>query len=253
MRRLVTIMTMVLLGAVIAAVPSTAKSKFELGPKFGLNMARFIGDDAHSVFSNDGISNIYGFTGGVFVRFNVSNHLTLRPELLYNRKGSKFVSEHISNDTVSMYDVYVHLDYIEAPILACYEIPLGGGLNTVLATGPSVSFPVSSNLEIRLTETSDGETIVDDVQLHSLDIYNVKNIQMGWVFGAGFDLGLGRYGFTVESRYSCSLERIFHDVSRLTVVPEGYEVIRSSSEGPGAKLKNSVFSFMISFSYPLGN
>ncbi|UCG61741.1 MAG: PorT family protein [Candidatus Zixiibacteriota bacterium] len=251
MKQLTCVTLMSFLIAAAAAAPTQAGSNVQVGPIFALNESRFFGEDVDVALGDHVKFPLKTTTGGAFVRYNLSRKFSVVPQLIYAKRGDRFFHNEASNDTLSTYTFIVRLNYIDIPVLLRFTPPLHKNLNPYIIAGPSIALAVSGDVEFRLAQTSDGETITEGYTLDRLDIYNVADIQVGMVVGVGLEIQIGRYGFLVEVRYSGHLNNAFSDVSGYDESPEGQEVL-AHSDGEAFQLRNGAGSLMFSLSYALG-
>ena len=115
-----------------------AQSPVDLGIRGGLSQATFYGDD---VASNDFRP---GFTGGVFLNYQVNDVFAIQPEVLYSVRGAK---NHFSETTSpDLNDVRVRQDVIEIPVLFKLSAPLSP-ITPRLYAGPALAFITNSEID----------------------------------------------------------------------------------------------------------
>jgi len=120
------------------ALPMTsqAQSPIDIGVRGGLTQAAFYGDD---VSSNDFRP---GFTGGVFLNYQVNEAFSIQPEVLYSVRGAK---NHF-NEAGTLQDVRVRQDVIEIPVLFKLSAPLSP-ITPRLYAGPALGFLTNSEVD----------------------------------------------------------------------------------------------------------
>jgi hypothetical protein len=117
------IATFALLLGLALPMSSQAQSPVDLGVRGGLTQATFYGDDVNS---NDFRP---GFTGGVFLNYQVNDAFAVQPEVLYSRRGTK------NHNSAAGNDIRVRQDVIEiAPV------------TPRLYVGPALGFVTNSEL-----------------------------------------------------------------------------------------------------------
>jgi opacity protein-like surface antigen len=159
-----------------------AQEGIKLGLKVGGNFSNVTGDDTEDAES------IFGLHAGGFLDYGISEMVSIRPELLYSMKGTKF-EYNDGEDVIQKFRFH----YLDVPILARVK---AGGL--FFEFGPTLGFKLaaSSSLEI------DGEEAEDD------DIEGMKSFEFGYAAGLGYELGSG---LGIGLRYQGGLTSIFED------------------------------------------
>lgn len=144
------IATLALLVGLALPMSSQAQSSIDLGVRGGVTQATFYGDD---VASNDFRP---GFTGGVFLNYQVNDAFSVQPEVLYSRRGAK---NHFSETTSpDLEDVRVRQDVIEIPVLLKLSAPTAP-VTPRLYVGPALGF--ITNSEVDGADADDSFTDVD--------------------------------------------------------------------------------------------
>jgi len=160
------IATLALLVAVSLPTTSQAQSAFDIGVRGGVTQATFYGDD---VASNDFRP---GFTGGLFLTYQVNEAFSIQPEVLYSLRGAK---NHFSATTSpDLEDVRVSQDVIEIPVLFKLSAPLSPITPRIYA-GPSLGF---------ITSTSVNGEDADDA-FNDVDVGGVLGGEIAYQIGAG--------------------------------------------------------------------
>ena len=144
------IATFALLLGLALPMSSQAQSPVDLGVRGGVTQATFYGDD---VASNDFRP---GFTGGVFLNYQVNDAFSVQPEVLYSRRGAK---NHFSETTSpDLEDIRVRQDVIEMPVLLKLSAPTAP-VTPGLYVGPALGFITKS--EVDGADADDSFTDVD--------------------------------------------------------------------------------------------
>jgi len=188
MKRLMTVLALAAF-ACLLAVPQTASAGVQFGLKVGGNMANVTGADAQDL--SDTLKNKVGFTGGVFLAFNLGRVVTIQWEALYTMKGAAFEYQ----DLEDTYTGKLYGDYIEIPLLLKIKIPTPG-IQPFVFAGPSVGFKLSEKLRV------EGEDVPLDEALF-------KNNDYGAIFGAGLNVGSH---FMLDVRYSLGLQKVVNAI-----------------------------------------
>ncbi|WP_103029474.1 porin family protein [Salinibacter altiplanensis] len=135
------IATLALLVGFALPMSSQAQSPIDLGVRGGVTQATFYGDD---VASNDFRP---GFTGGVFLNYQVNEAFAVQPEVLYSRRGTK------NHNSAAGNDIRVRQDVIEIPVLLKLSAPTAP-VTPRIYVGPALGFVTNSEI--------DGEDADDD-------------------------------------------------------------------------------------------
>lgn len=162
-------------------VSKASAQTFGLGLEAGANFSNFIGSDT-SQFPNPTTDRL-GFVGGGFLSLNFGNVFAIRPEVLYEQKGTAFSGTSTS----------IEADYIEVPVL----LKLSLGLPVI-------------NPSILLGPSFDWNTLVKGDGANSSDI-NTSDI--GLVGGLELDIDK----FLISGRYELGLD----DVSKNENIQSG--------------------------------
>ncbi|WP_263784345.1 porin family protein [Salinibacter grassmerensis] len=141
------IATLALLLGLALPMTSQAQSPVDIGVRGGVTQATFYGDD---VSSNDFRP---GFTGGVFVNYQVNEAFAVQPEVLYSRRGAK---NHFNK--AGSEDIRVSQDVIEIPVLLKLSAPTAPVTPRIYA-GPALGF--ITNSEVDGADADDSFTDVD--------------------------------------------------------------------------------------------
>ena len=184
MKRLMTVLVIAAFAGLMAQ-PQPAAAGVQFGIKVGGNMAKPTGADVQKPLET--IKSRVGFTGGIFLAFNLGKVVTIQWEALYTMKGATFVALDDS------YTDKLYGDYIEIPLLLKIKIPLPV-IQPFVFAGPSVGFKLSEKAEL------DGVPV---------DVALLKNNDYGAIFGAGVNLGRS---FMLDVRYSLGLQKVIDTI-----------------------------------------
>ena len=139
-------------------------AQVRLGPIAGVNFANLNGDDdSHNAMK-------LGFHLGGLASIHITNNLLFEPQVLFSMKGSQD-----SDDS----KIKTNLNYIDVPFLIKYRF--NNGIN--LFAGPDFALLLSAKVD------NGNETI--DIK------DNVKSIDFGFNFGAGYEFENG-LGFSLK-------------------------------------------------------
>lgn len=209
-------------------VPSLAQVSFDFGAKLGFSSTGMFGNDIEKTSFPK-----LGFIGGVFLRMHLSPQISLQAEGLYSQKGTRGLVDNFGViDTMK-----VKMDYFEIPVLFKYEFPMPGLVKPGVFAGPVMAVKLAAKAE------SD-----DNIGLlaSEADIYNATGVNLGFIFGLGFDVGLGGGKALLDIRYTLSLSKAFMKVVDPGSIPSD-EVAFIYDDGRAVDLKHGGFSFMIGY------
>ena len=154
---------------------------------------------------------------GTFASFPISDRFIFQPEFLYTQKGTAWDVYDPFRAQVTR--TWVKLSYAEIPILTKILLTAKRNWRPYLFIGPYLSVNLAAKGRIKLDGIRE-RTIIGDV----------NDIDLGAVFGAGMDIGLGKGDVVFDARYVLGLTGIDED---------------------GDDVKNKVFSFMLGYSLRL--
>jgi len=228
--------TILVLGILfLFSISVSAMSLTSKGLKAGLNLSKISGDDM--VFSNNGDELTYewnfsaGYSVGGFLTFNITDKFMFQPELLYSSKTVKI------KDT----DSKLKMKYIEVPFLFKYNFQPEGEIRPSLFLGPYAGF---KNKVRMLVDSASYDFVYednDDPGDHKIDIKNIKRMDFGVIFGAGFDYAMNIGVFSFDVRYSMGLTTITADKKT------GWNLVDENDEG--MDLKNNGILFMLGYAF----
>ena len=163
--------------ALVALMSGTVFAEgMTLGFKGGLNLANWTGDD----IDNNKMKLCFG--GGVFMNYQMTESMSLQPELLFMMKGTKADIDE---------DAGYKMTYIDIPVLAKFSVPMEGAFAPCFFAGPYIGFLMSADMYYEDEE----ESIKDDL----------KSTDFGLMFGGGFDYDMGEGYMTFDVRYALGL------------------------------------------------
>jgi hypothetical protein len=200
--------------AVAVAAPLSGQG-LRGGVKAGIASATFGGDDVDDAESRT------AFWAGGFLTFPLTPGFAIQPEVLYASKGAAASGAFDG-------DVELRIAYIEIPVLAKFTVGTSIARPYFFA-GPTIGFKVSCEVEARGGGISISADCDEDEEAGS----EIKSVDIGAAFGAGFDYDLGGVTLVVDGRYGLGFSSIV--------------------EGPGdPDVKNRAFAFLAGVSIPLG-
>ena len=188
---------------IVAAAPAVAVS-FDTGFKTGTCIANLSGDIPG--LGSD-FTTRYGFAGGVFFDFKLSERLSIQPEAMYMQKGSW-----IKNQTFQVVlpegtfegetDYEFRLWYFEFPLLAKYTMRRESFLSPFLFTGPAFSYSQRLIIDVSQTIGRYSFGVRDDIS------EDLKGWDFGVIFGGGLHCSFGGFSVFIEGRYNLGLRNL---------------------------------------------
>lgn len=166
-----------------------------------------------------------GFCGGLVCLYEFNDRLALQPELLFAQRGVK------SNlyEGVILVDVTARFDYVELPVLVRYQFPLKGRFKPHIFAGPSISYTLSSELELSASVLS-----------VTADIGSVTQVSdFGLVGGGGFGYEVGSGVVTLDAR-------VYYGLTNVLLTGD-FEINGSIQTIEEDDFKNYGFIFMLGY------
>ncbi|UCG60375.1 MAG: outer membrane beta-barrel protein [Candidatus Zixiibacteriota bacterium] len=147
------VLPLLVLLTVGAEVSKAAKVRqFDVGLRAGLSLASLGGENG-DMYENSRT----GLLGGGFVRYRVSNLVSLETDVSYLRKGGKgemLVADYKTNEITTAENVLVLNRVVVTPALV-FTLPVKGQIRPSLLGGVSVAFAGSSQIEVEGFEPVD--------------------------------------------------------------------------------------------------
>ena len=177
---------LLVIAAVLAISAPAFSQSVEFGVKAGVNLAsaslKVSGEKADDVKMKPGL-NI-----GVFADFNFSDLLGLETGLQFEQKGYKLKEE---NQGISVNDK-VNLNYLTIPVNLRLNLPVGDNKLYFLA-GPTLGIGLSGKEKIEYEGSYNGMSakqmgLEDEDGDIEFGDDGIKRMNLGLLFGAGFDL-----------------------------------------------------------------
>ncbi len=167
----------------------------EKGVKVGVNLANFRGEFAD--IADTKLKT--GFVGGAFVAFGFAPDLAIQVEGLFSVKGAKTVSQRTDTEgnVVGTFDTFENLSYFEVPVLLRGTLLRHSPVQPMYFLGPSIGFSLG------------GERQLDQSGTASVDLTNLKAVDLGLALGAGVGFKLGGQRLLTEFRYTAGLGDIY--------------------------------------------
>lgn len=213
MRKVVPIALLLL----IIAAAGTPADAAEFGIKGGVNIANIYGEDP-----GDETDSKTGFAGGIFVDWGITPLFGIQPELLYVQNGSR--SDFFGGD------LFLKFNYLQVPVLAKVDLPVGGSLIPVLYAGGYASLLLDSKLVAEVE--GEGGTL-------GLKDYT-KSYDAGLVFGVALDFSAGTGTMTIEGRYNLGMVEIDDGIGG---------GIFGVEDAEGTDMKNESLMIMVGYTF----
>jgi hypothetical protein len=166
---------LLLLTACAAAFTVNSFAGIGIAPVVGLNIANLTGDV-------DGTSTKMGAHLGVMLNFDITEHFSVEPGLLYSMKGAKGEN-----------DFKIDLNYLEIPINLVYHFGEAGAGGFMVHAGPYLGYALSGKF-------GDESDIFQSGGFKKMD-YGVN-------IGAGYQLPMGVF---VRAQYGMGLANLSDD------------------------------------------
>ncbi len=149
---------------------------------------------------------------GVFAELPLSDLITLRPGLEYNRRGTSVGL----TQGVELFGVRLPVgararttfDYLEVPLLVRLSLPTDGTVRPYALVGPSVGYALSGKLRTSARALLDFTLSTTDINLEAI---NYERLHLGLVAGAGVRADLGpASALFLEARYEHGLTQPYN-------------------------------------------
>ena len=142
---------LLLLGAALLLAPAPAQAQVEhFGLKAGVTSMTGDGEG----LLNEELGRRTGFTVGGTVQVGIAGRFSLRPELLFVRKGWTASGRTRAGESIT---TTVTLDYLELPVLADVRVVSVGRVSVHAVAGPTVGLRVRSGASVEGADIPDGD------------------------------------------------------------------------------------------------
>ncbi|MBT8259479.1 MAG: PorT family protein [Bacteroidia bacterium] len=148
----------------------------QLGPKAGVNLSTFSGDET------DDLSSKFGIHFGVVAEFGISETFSVQPEVIYSAQGAEY-------EESEGYDGKFKFNYLNVPVLAKVEVT--DGLH--LEAGPQIGFLLTAEDEY---DDGAGDSGTDDIKEFfkgtdfAVAVGASYKMASGLFFGARYNIGV---------------------------------------------------------------
>lgn len=189
---------LLVIAAALAISAPAFSQDVSFGVKAGLNLAsasiKMDGNKAED------IKILPGLNVGVFADFNFTDLLGLEAGLQYEQKGYKFTTKEFSEEIKDKYAI----QYLTIPVNLRANIAVGDNTLYFLA-GPTFGIGLSAKETVEYGDEKESES----AKFGSGEDDDIKRMNLGLLFGAGFDLA-SNLGF-----------RVTYDIGLSNLVPKG--------------------------------
>lgn len=155
-----------------------------------------------------------GILGGIGLSFGKT--FGIEVDALYIRKGAKFADETTIEGVPVEIDSNLNIDQLSIPILIKYKFAPGS--SPFILAGGEVGLVLSAKLAYSLTAGQLSQSGEEDVK------DDLRSIDYGLVFGAGYEAALGGLSVGLEGRYHLGLQNILDTSDN----PDSDEYIKTS-------------------------
>ena len=175
----------------------------QAGIKAGFNYANFHYSGPPD--DDDLLRNSQGMIFGVFYSLNLGL-LTVQPEVYYSRRGAKIVE---GGDSLVF-----RFNYLEVPILFKKGF-LRGPAHPVVFAGPYGSYLLSAKSVLKFEDAK----VITDIN------DEIKNIDLGFIFGGGLEIQLEVAKLIAEVRYTLGLLNFDNEAVAYTYKNKGFSIL----------------------------
>ncbi len=163
-----------------------------IGVKGGINTSYLTGPNAPALSERQ-----IGYNAGIFMRFRISDVMTVRPALSYTQKRYTFTHPiyMLQNGILSVDETN---SYLSLPVMFTFQKG-DNVINTFFCFGPEIALFV--NNERKLKATSNGH----DITAEAYYDFDISKYDYGASVGAGFQFK----GFIFDARFFISLHPLY--------------------------------------------
>ncbi|MCJ7446177.1 MAG: PorT family protein [Bacteroidales bacterium] len=205
---------LIILGLCLTSLISVSQ-QLNYGLYFGTTISRWSGDASilaqqigEGMNLASGLSGFdfknkerIGFIFGGFLEYRIMKQLSIRPEINYVQKGTRFQSTGLSSGVEIDMNLIMQNDYIESPFLLKLSLTNNENLlQPYLIGGPGVGYLIISNIKAKATADGDSAEETEEYEGNRELDFNL-NIGVGIKFKEG----------SIELRYQKGLQPILTD------------------------------------------
>lgn len=220
-------MKKLILSATAAMTMFAAQAQITIAPEAGLNLAN-ASITTNSPFGDPGTSMIAGLKAGVVAEIPVIAGFFVQPGIFYSMKGAQYKQSSDIFGIPVQVKLKVNLNYLEVPLNLGYRYVAGNAGSLFVTAGPYLGYALSGNIK---TETSvmSGSTSTKDKIKFGSDKDEMKRLDVGLNFSAGYQLPVGLY---LRIQYGLGLANLYN--------------------AGNTSYKNNVLAFSLGYAIPLG-
>ncbi len=256
-----------------AVSAATAQTGVEMGIKGGVGLASLSteatgwvstvrGFDFDADYTDNFEASVRtGFQIGGFITFDISDNISIQPEMMYISKGVKVegVGTFDLGDSYARHELSeeINLTYLEVPVLVKYRFPVRGHMTPGLFAGPALAFNLSASDDITMTSSTGvpgSET--SRTTTGEPEITNIRSSDLSFVFGCDLKIPAGPASIVLDLRYEIGIDEPFEDIDperipyidrRAVTFPDVYPMAARDT-GRAPNMKNRVFSITVGVS-----
>lgn len=177
----------------------------EFGIKGGLAIVNTEFDSADYV--NVQWDSYRRFQAGVFFSLNLSDFLSIQPEIMYVTKGAGFTETQILEGVAEVsLELQLKLEYVECPILLKVNFPMGGNIRPGIFGGPYVAYNMKASV-LAIGEVTVAGNVVESEEFDE-EIEDVEHLDYGFVVGGCLELNMGAATVILDARYTRGLRNL---------------------------------------------
>lgn len=183
----------------ILFVTGNAFAQISVGPKAGLNISRFAGDDEADL---DGIKSKIGFQVGGMLNAQLNDYFAIRPELVFSNIGSKFKFDD--------YKLNISTNYLSLPVNFVGQIPVSDNFNLQFFAGPYAALGLGGKAKGEYSDRGQTEKVSQPIKMKkNPGEIDDDNLYLNGVdFGLNFGLGFQASGFVFTANYALGLTNL---------------------------------------------
>ena len=193
-----------LLCAAVAGLAVPRLATAQLGLRGGMNLSKFVGDDAASESSTK-------LRMGASLSLLRVGPVSLNPEVYYAQRGGRQIAPASEpNPLVQAYDF--SMNYLEVPLLVKLSLVKVGPIRPYIAGGPVYAWQLECDVSLIGLTSETEQDCEDDTFTNARTA--IKNADTGIMAGAGIDFNVFGIGaITLDARLVRGLDRITEDSS----------------------------------------
>jgi hypothetical protein len=182
---------------------SLSAQGFFIGPRGGLAISGFWGDDADewedslniNIWQIDNRSTA-DFSAGASIGYAFSDVFEAQMDILYDRKGRKWEDITIGNVILAS-EGELQLDYLEFPVLFKAFLPVHFPIKPFGYAGVSFAFLVNAEERVKIPSLN-----INRIYEYNLDNEELHTFDLGLAFGGGAEIDAGPGGIIFDIRFT---------------------------------------------------